>query len=237
VKPRTLLSSFRYAMEGLVYGLRTHRHLRYMFLLAAAVLLASQFLGVDRAGLVAIVVSVGLLIVAELLNAAIELAVDIACSTYHPLAKASKDAAAAAVLIASTIALFICTLVFLESPVLTAFFSSKPLPEGSGPKPLHVAMVGAVLVAIFVVLGKIWGKRGKLWRGGAVSGHAAIAAYLLGALIYKSRNDLLVISMAIALAFLVGQSRLEAGFHSLQEVLIGTLVGLAACALMLNYLA
>jgi diacylglycerol kinase (ATP) len=236
MKSRSVFDSFKFAMEGLVYAIRSQRHMTYLLLLAAAVLLASQLLGVDRTGLIALVFAIGLLLSAELINAAIEAVVDLACDSYHPLAKAAKDVAGAAVLVSSAIAVIIGAVVFLDSGKLSRWLKMGLPPVDSGPKPLHIAIVGATLVCILVVLGKVWGKKGTLWKGGAVSGHSALAAYLFTAITYKSNNNTLIIAMALALAFLVAQSRLEGGIHTLRELLLGALLGLAVSSAMLHFL-
>jgi diacylglycerol kinase (ATP) len=233
MKSRSLLDSFRFAMEGLVYALQSHRHIRYMLLLSGATLLASVSLGTDRVGLIALIFATGLLVIAELLNAALEAAVDLACTTYHPLAKVAKDIGAAAVLIASGVAVFISALVLLETPRISKLLGmtgDKEKPSG-----LHIALVGAVLVILLIVLGKVWGKKGTLWRGGAVSGHSALAAYLLTSIVYKTSSPL-IFGMAFLLAFLVAQSRYEGGIHSLREVLLGALLGLSVSGIMLRFL-
>lgn len=53
-----------------------------------------------------------LVVVAELLNTAIELAVDLAMPKAHPAAKAAKDVAATAVLLAAVFAMFTGWIVF-----------------------------------------------------------------------------------------------------------------------------
>jgi diacylglycerol kinase (ATP) len=127
-------------------------------------------------------------------------------------------------------------LVFLESSKLALWLKlGLPSREG-GPKPVQIAIVGATLVCILLILGKIWGKKGTLWKGGAVSGHSALAAYLFTAITYKTNNTL-IIAMALALAFLVAQSRLEGGIHTLRELLLGAFLGLAVSAAMLHFLA
>ncbi len=234
MRSRSLRDSFRFAMEGLVHAVLTQPSMRYLLLISGGALLATQLLGVDRVGLIAISLCIGLVLMAELVNAAVENAVDLACDSYHPLAKAAKDIAGAAVLVACAVAVFIGSLVFLESPRLSHLLSlGAPQQE---PKPLHVALVGAALVAIIVALGKIWGKKGTLWRGGVISGHAALAAYLLTAITYKAGSSPLIFGLALALAFLVAQSRLEAGIHTLREILFGALLGLGVSAAMLHFL-
>lgn len=233
MKSRSVFQSFRFAMEGLVHALQTHAHMRYMLLIAAATLLVGQLLRVDRIGLMALLFCSGLVVIVELLNTALEAAVDLACDSFHPLAKAAKDMAGAAVMVACAVAVFIGSLVMLESPRLTYLFGLKA--AQARPAPLHVALVGAALIAIFVVLGKVWGKKGTLWRGGAISGHAALAGYFLATIAYKAGSPL-IFGLALALAFLVAQARLEAGFHTLREVLIGSAVGLGVSAVMLHFL-
>jgi len=234
MRSHSLRDSFRFAMEGLVHALRSQPSMRYLLFISGAVLLASQVLAVDRVGLIALVLSIGMVMAAELANAAVEAAVDLTCDFYHPLAKVAKDLAGAGVLVACAIAVFIGALVFLESPRLSAILGVSATQPG--PKPLHVALVGAALIAILVVVGKIWGKKGTLWRGGVISGHAALAAYLLTAITYKAGSPL-IFGLAFGLAFLVAQSRLEAGIHTLREVLFGVLIGLAVSAAMFHFLA
>lgn len=234
MKSRSILDSFRYAMEGLVYALQSQRHMRYLLIITVVVLVAAEVVGVSSAGLIGLALAIGMLLVAELLNAAIEAIVDLVSPAYHPLAKAAKDVGASAVLVASTIAVFITSLVILESPRVTSIFTHTKI--AGGPKPLHLALVGIAVVLIAIALGKVWGRKGTLWQGGAISGHAALSAYLFVSICYKA-NGLLVIVMAMGLAFLVAQSRLEAGFHTLREVLIGTCTGLVVSFTLLHFLA
>ena len=51
-----------------------------------------------------LLLAIGMVLVAEMMNTAIEKAVDLVCPQYHPLAKIAKDAAAGAVLAAALIA-------------------------------------------------------------------------------------------------------------------------------------
>jgi undecaprenol kinase/diacylglycerol kinase (ATP) len=60
-----------------------------------------------------ITLAIGLVIVTEILNTAIEHLTDLVSPEFHPLAQKTKDAAAGAVLIASIIAVIIGLLVFL----------------------------------------------------------------------------------------------------------------------------
>jgi undecaprenol kinase len=109
--------SFTFALAGVGYLLRTQRNARLHLIAFAAVLALTAWLGaspVEWAMLV--VVSLGMLVL-EAINTAIEATVDLACPQRHPLAKAAKDVAAAAVLLGS-VASVIVGLLILGPPLM-----------------------------------------------------------------------------------------------------------------------
>jgi diacylglycerol kinase len=73
---------------------------------AAAVLVVAGgvLLRLPPAAWAVLVLAIGLVLFAELLNTAIEAVVDLVSPDYHPLAKQAKDVAAAAVLVAAVTA-------------------------------------------------------------------------------------------------------------------------------------
>ncbi len=64
-----------------------------------------------------------------------------------------------------------------------------------------------------------------LWHGGVVSGHSAIGFFLAITIIFTSGN-LFVDILALLMAVIIAQSRVEAGVHSVQEVVLGALVAI-----------
>ena len=108
----SILESFNYAVEGIIHVLRTHRNMRLHFAAAVLVLVLALVLGVERIELVALLLSIAFVLVAEMINSAIEAAIDVATSSFDPLAKLAKDIAAGAVLIASVNAIAVGYLVF-----------------------------------------------------------------------------------------------------------------------------
>src|SRR5438477_74290 len=99
--------SFRYAVAGLKYLVRTQPNFRIHLMVAVAALAAGVILEVSALETVGLLLTIGLVLVAEALNTAIEAVVDLASPGFHPLAKLAKDAAAAAVLIAAIIAVLV----------------------------------------------------------------------------------------------------------------------------------
>ncbi|NPV26847.1 MAG: diacylglycerol kinase family protein [Firmicutes bacterium] len=113
---RRLLQSFRYAIEGVGYALRTQRNMRIHSAVAVVVVGLGYCLRLTRTEWVAIIFAVALVLVMEMVNTAIEKTIDLVTSKHHPLAKIAKNVAAGAVLVAAANAVVIGLLVF--SPYL-----------------------------------------------------------------------------------------------------------------------
>ena len=97
----SLLRSFGFALEGVSYLIRTQRSAQIELLIGAIVLALAAWLGITAFEWTVLVLATALVLALEALNTAIELAVTLASPERHPLAKAAKDVAAAAVLVAA----------------------------------------------------------------------------------------------------------------------------------------
>jgi len=101
LRPKTPVDSFRHALNGLLLSFKTQRHLRIHFVVAVLVLGAGFVYRLNRAELLLLVGAISFVILAELLNTALETVVDLVTTDYHPLARVAKDVAAGAVLVAA----------------------------------------------------------------------------------------------------------------------------------------
>ncbi|MFN2144340.1 MAG: diacylglycerol kinase family protein [Anaerolineales bacterium] len=104
---RSRIRSFRYAFEGWWYVLNTQQNAWIHALASVAVVLVSAWLQVSRLEWALIILAIGMVWIAEFINTAIESVVDLVTGDHHPLAKASKDVGAAAVLISALTAIVI----------------------------------------------------------------------------------------------------------------------------------
>ncbi|MBP1309819.1 diacylglycerol kinase family protein [Paenibacillus sp. 1182] len=114
--------TFRYAAEGVMYALRTQVNMRIHVVVALLVIVAGLTLHISRLDWLFVCVAIAIVIVAELFNTAVEAAVDLISPDIHPLAKAAKDTAAGAVLLAAVFAVIIGIFVFYR-PMLTLISS------------------------------------------------------------------------------------------------------------------
>lgn len=96
---RRLIDATRYSMQGIAAALRHEAAFRQEALLAAALIPIALVLDVGGIGRAMMIASVLLVLIVELLNSAIEAAVDRVSLEHHPLAKRAKDFGSAAVLI------------------------------------------------------------------------------------------------------------------------------------------
>ena len=220
MKPENWVQSLNCAIEGILWAVKSERHLRYHFVAAIAVLLLALFFRVTALEFFLLVLAAVLVIFAELMNTAIEALVDLATSEYHELAKRAKDVAAGAVLVTSVGAATLGYLVL--SGYIFLLFDSEPTlvrePQGTVP-------IGALLtVVILVVLLKAHYNQGSPLHGGTPSGHAAIA-FSIATSVVLSGSGFMVSLLVLVLALLVSQSRLLMKIHSPKEVVFGALLG------------
>ena len=152
----SLLDSFNYAAEGVIHALRTQRNLWIHFTLAAAVLVAAVGFGVSRIELMVLLLAITFVLVAELVNTAIEAAVDVASTSFDPMAKLAKDIAAGAVLIAALNAVAVGYLVFSGE---VADRSSRFLDRLSE-APAELTLVSLAVTVIIVIALKAYTGRG-----------------------------------------------------------------------------
>jgi diacylglycerol kinase (ATP) len=223
-KTPSVLESFNYAFEGIIHALRTQRNMRIHFGIALAVLILAAFTGIDRLELIALLLAIAFVLIAEMLNTAIEGAIDVSTTEFDPFAKLAKDVAAGAVLIATVNAVAVGYLVFADE---FSDRSSRLLDRISNAPP-RITLIALVSTIIVVIATKAITGRGTPLRGGIPSGHAAIAfaAWMAVTLILDDyEHRFLISSLALIMAHLVAQTRVEAGVHSALEVLYGGLLG------------
>ena len=203
--------------------LRTQRNMRIHFAVAVVVLVVAVAADVTKLELIALLLAIAFVLIAEMINTAIEGAIDVATSSFDPMAKLAKDIAAGAVLIAAINAVAVGYLVFSGK---TASRTAR-LIDRVRDAPAELTIVALVLTVIVVIAIKAWTGSGTPLRGGLPSGHAAVAFAGWIALTYVAgaSHRFLVSTIAFILALLVAQTRVESGIHSSVEVVLGGLLG------------
>ncbi len=225
MRPRTsLIDSFNYAFQGVIHAVRTQRNMRIHMLVAIAVLVTAVGVGVTQDELIALILAIAFVLITEMINSAVEGAIDVATTSFDPLAKLAKDMAAGAVLISTLTAASIGFLIFshrIADP-------STRLIDKVKDAPVYLTLVALMVTVLLVIATKALTNRGTPLRGGLPSGHSAIAFAGWVALTYLVagvQHRFLISALAFVLALLVAQTRVEAGFHSALEVTYGAVIG------------
>jgi diacylglycerol kinase (ATP) len=227
--------SFDHAYRGLIYAVRTQRNMRFHVVAATVVLVGSLFLGVSKLELTVLVLVIMFVFVTELVNTALEFAVDLVTKEYHPLAKLSKDVSAGAVLVSSVGAVLVGYLILADNLGPLSLETLDTIRR----QPAHLTVVALGVVVLLVLLGKALTHSPSSFAGGMPSGHAAVAFGGWVAASFVAADGSyggLVSVITLLMALLVSQSRVESGTHTLYQVamgaVIGTLVSVAAFQLL-----
>jgi diacylglycerol kinase (ATP) len=219
----SVLDSFNWAFEGIIHVLRTQRNMRIHFFVAVVVLVGAIVVGVREFELLALMIAISFVLITEMVNSAIEGAIDVATTSFDPMAKLAKDVAAGAVLIATVNAVAVGYIVFERA----LRHRNERLLNRVTDAPLYVSLIALVVVSLVVIATKALTHSGTPLRGGLPSGHSAVAfaGWMLLTLVVGDAHRFLISSIALVMALLVAQTRVEAGVHSALEVTYGALIG------------
>lgn len=219
------LKGFDYAYEGLVFAINHEKNMKFHFLTCAIVLVASLFFNLSRIEMMFLVFSISSVIALELVNTALENAVDIAADgRWLSLAKSAKDVSAAATFIAALNAIFVGYMIFFDK--FLNFYDSVILRIAR--RPSHLALISISLIIILTIFfkGVFYEGHGTAFRGGFVSGHTSVA-FGLGTIGFLLVDDPMLMIILAGLALIVAESRYEADIHSAKEIIRGAILGVS----------
>ena len=144
-----LLKSFVYAGNGILWCLKNERNMRAHFSLCVymyAYLLVYDFFVLSKTEWAIILLCNALVFSLEIVNTAVEKAVDLATEKQNPLAKISKDAAAGAVLVSAIFSVIVGLVILLQPEAFVAmaeYYRER----------LYLLVILAVsLVFVFIIL-------------------------------------------------------------------------------------
>lgn len=107
------IKSFGNAFRGIFYAFKTQHNIWIHSLAVVVVVIAGFFFKLDAIEWGLVVLAIGLVLTAEMINTAIEWLMDLVSPGYSEKAGLIKDVAAGAVLIAAVISVIIGAMVFL----------------------------------------------------------------------------------------------------------------------------
>lgn len=225
------LESLNAAVEGFIHTLRTERNMRVHFLIAFFFILLGIYLNFGLLEMSVLCMTITIVLVAEMINTALELTVDLVKSEFHPMARIIKDIAAGSVLVASINACVIGYMLFSKRVP----FDVREQILNIKSSPWHITFISLIVVFASVIAGKAIFHKGTPLRGGMPSGHAAIA-FSIWTIIAFMTDNLIVITLSFLMAFLIARHRIKDAVHTLFEVVAGSVMGILVTILIFQIL-
>lgn len=220
MKFRRLLESFNYAIDGVLYTARTQKNMKIHLFATLCVLLACFFFDISKNEFLILAITITLVISAELINTAIEAAVDMSTNFYHPLAKVAKNTAAGGVLVTSINALIVGYIIFWDKLSDISYVMIGKVRES---EPYMIFIVLVFVTIATVIVKAIFGE-GTPLKGGMPSGHSALAFSLATAISLITEEPICIL-LSFLMALITAQSRVDSEVHSILEVIVGGIFG------------
>ena len=110
---KNFLMSFVYAFRGIVVSIKEEKNIKIHLLAVVVVIVMGFIYKISEIEWLICIILFGLVISSELINTAIENAVDLVTTEENKLAKIAKDASAGAVLVNSIISVIIAGIIWI----------------------------------------------------------------------------------------------------------------------------
>lgn len=221
MKLKKLIDSFNHAINGVIDTVRTQRNMKIHLVASLAVLISCFCFDISKGEFLILAITITIVIAAELINTAIEAAIDMTTNYYHPLAKVAKNAAAGAVLITAINALVVGYVIFWDK-LSNLSYNLVHKVKSSQPYTIFIVLV---IVSIATIIAKAIFGEGTPLKGGMPSGHSALA-FSIATAIALITEEPTCIMLSYLMAFITAQSRVDSEVHSLAEVIVGALFGM-----------
>ncbi|MBQ8043307.1 MAG: diacylglycerol kinase [Clostridia bacterium] len=222
-KNKTFFSATKNALNGIIHAFKTEKNLRNDYIIGALVLFVSLFFDFTRTELICLVLTIGFVIFAEMINSTVEYIVNLVKTEYDLNAKAAKDIAAGGVLIASIISVIVAYLLFIDkirqasTALLTTVLSSK----------VHMLVTILFVVTILVVILKgIFSKDKDNNYVKAFPSARVTVSFSLSTYLFVITKNLIVGGVALALSIMVSSIKRENDKTTMIQIILSALIGI-----------
>ncbi len=113
IKPRKLMSSFPYALDGLYLAVKLDQNVRFHLIVSVIVLLFSFYFKITVIEFLFVLLAIFFVLISEMVNTAIEEMTNLITREHHENAKVAKDIAAGAVLLSVIFSVVIGVIIFI----------------------------------------------------------------------------------------------------------------------------
>ena len=219
------------AVNGIIYGTTTQSNVKKQLLIIAFLILISLFFNLTKVEFLCLIISVVLIIFAEMVNTAIETVVDLCTEVYHPKAKIAKDVAAGGVVITALNAVFVSYFLFFDKIGEMGNNLYKTIINS----PTYLAFVVVALIIIVAVALKAAKIRDKKNNKQLIISCQSMLASAAVVATWIVTENIIALSFAVILAVMICMNRVESKERTATEVILGVLIGLLITILMYGF--
>lgn len=219
------IDAIKNALNGLIYAITTQSNIKKQLVIASIIMILSLFFDFSTTEFLCLVFAVVLVIFSEMCNTAIETLVDLYTDIYHPKAKIAKDLGAGTVLLMSINSVIVAYFLFFRKIDISKIGES--IFYNLIKSPVDLAFVGIILTAIVIIaiIAYATTRKNKDGKNKFIpSGQSALASALL-TLIGVNTKNVLVFTLALFLALLILENKIESKKKSYAEIIFGASMG------------
>ena len=114
LKNKNFIDAWKKAFSGIWYAIKTQRNIKVQLCIAVVVIICAIVFKLNTTECIFLTFATMLVIITEVINTAIEEAVNLTTEEFHPIAKIAKDVAAGAVVLAALNAVIIAIFIFVS---------------------------------------------------------------------------------------------------------------------------
>lgn len=114
LKNKNFIDAWKKAFSGIWYAIKTQRNVKVQLVIAIVVIACCIYFKLNITEWMFLSFATILVIITEVMNTAIEEAVNLCTNKYHPIAKIAKDVAAGAVVLAALNAVIMASFIFIS---------------------------------------------------------------------------------------------------------------------------
>lgn len=114
LKNKNFLDAWKKAFSGIIYCIKTQRNINIQLVIAVIVIICCFVFKLNTTECIFLTFATMLVIITEVMNTAVEEAVNLCTDKYHPIAKKAKDIAAGAVVLSALNAVIVAILIFFS---------------------------------------------------------------------------------------------------------------------------
>ncbi len=114
LRNKNFIDAWKKAFSGIWYAVKTQRNIKVQLCIAVVVIICAIYFKLNITECMFLTFATMLVIITEMVNTAIEEAVNLCTKEFHPIAKIAKDVAAGAVVLAALNAVIIAIFIFVS---------------------------------------------------------------------------------------------------------------------------